>query len=47
VKKHPDCQPGSAVTVQGSDYDDGNPDQQFEGEGIDDLNLTPSKRAKG
>jgi len=36
VKEHPDCEPGCAEAVKGSNDDNGNCDQQFECKGIDD-----------
>ncbi|MEK6333695.1 MAG: hypothetical protein AABM67_02030 [Acidobacteriota bacterium] len=35
MKKHPDRQPGRAITMHRSDDDDGRDDQDFEGDWID------------
>ena len=39
MKQHPDCQPGCAKTVNGSDDNDCDSDQDFESKRIDDAHL--------
>jgi hypothetical protein len=36
MKKHPDCHPRCTITMNGSDYDNSDADEQFECKGIYD-----------